>query len=61
MPAWLGNATRLRRLNLGRNELTGPIPAALGNSAGLETLDLGGNTLTGTVPACRNWRGGDGT
>ena len=38
-------------LDLGGNELTGPIPAELGNLANLEWLSLWNNALTGPVPS----------
>ena len=41
----------LQTLDLGSNELTGPIPAELGDLSNLEWLYLAGNELTGCVPA----------
>ena len=51
VPAWLGNLTGLRAIELGGNDLTGPIPSELGRLANLEGLSLTGNALTGPVPA----------
>ena len=42
--------TNLRRLNLQRNELTGPIPPELASLANLWRLDLSANDLTGPIP-----------
>ena len=51
--AWYGVTTdgagRVIWLDLGGNELTGPIPDALGSLASLRRLDLGGNELTGPI------------
>ena len=51
---WLGVTTnsdgRVTTLNLGANELTGPLPAELGDLTNLEWLDLGQNQLTGPIP-----------
>ena len=47
----MGSLARLRWLDLGSNDLTGPIPAALGNLANLGALSLARNALTGPVPA----------
>ena len=47
----LGDLTRLRFLDLGANDLTGPIPTELGSLASLEFLILSSNfALTGPVP-----------
>ena len=43
--------TRLTELELGGNQLTGPIPSALGRLASLVWLDLDNNQLTGTIPS----------
>ena len=42
---------RVTRLDLGDNELNGPIPAELGRLASLERLSLYGNELSGPIPA----------
>lgn len=41
----------LQTLDLGQNELTGPLPAALEVPAGLSRLDLHANQFSGTIPA----------
>ncbi len=41
----------MQRLNLGSNQLSGPIPAALSELSALQHLDLGENQLSGTIPA----------
>ena len=52
---WHGVTTdgggRVTALNLGSNELTGPIPVALGDLTNLQSLWLGWNELTGPIPA----------
>ncbi|KAL2641990.1 hypothetical protein R1flu_009577 [Riccia fluitans] len=50
IPPGLGNLTRLKSLNVSRNELTGVIPATLGQMKALETLDLSNNYLIGSIP-----------
>ena len=47
---WLGKLTRLDRLSLAGNQLTGPIPPSLGNLANVRLLWLAENQLTGTMP-----------
>ena len=51
---WYGVATdsagRVTTLDLGENELTGPIPEGLGTLYNLEWLDLAENALTGPIP-----------
>ena len=52
---WSGVTTddngRVTELELGQNQLTGPIPAELGNLSNLRGLFLSGNQLTGPIPA----------
>ena len=45
------NTGRVVGLELGWNQLTGPIPAELGNLANLERLWLSSNQLSGPIPA----------
>ncbi|MCY3773566.1 MAG: hypothetical protein OXG98_16290 [Gemmatimonadetes bacterium] len=51
---WFGVSTdasgRVTALNLGRNNLLGPLPAALSRLDRLEYLDLPGNELSGPIP-----------
>ncbi len=51
VPAWVGNLTRLERLELWESNRTGPIPAALGGLAELRSLELQNNALTGETPS----------
>jgi len=44
MPAQVGDLGALKRLNLSRNRLSGPIPKALGNLVNLEHLSLNGKS-----------------
>ena len=46
-----GSPSRVTTLDLGYNQLTGPIPAQLGQLTQLERLELDGNQLTGEIPA----------
>ena len=46
----MGNLTRLTRLAISINALTGPIPPELGNLTNLEQLLLGLNRLAGPIP-----------
>ena len=52
---WRGVTTnsdgRVTELELGNNQLTGPIPAELGDLTNLEWLVLAANRLTGPIPA----------
>ena len=52
---WYGVETdrngRVTGLDLGENNLTGPLPATLGNLTNLTQLHLGENNLTGPLPA----------
>ena len=50
VPAWLGNLSRLRSLNLSINGFTGGIPPELGRLSNLSYLNLRSNDLTGPVP-----------
>ncbi|XP_018830374.2 protein TOO MANY MOUTHS-like [Juglans regia] len=50
IPTELGNLTRLKVLDLHRNNLNHTIPISLGRIAGLRSLDLSGNKLTGSIP-----------
>ena len=50
IPAWLGDLTSLKCLNLADNELSGPIPPELVNLVNLDLLDLSGNELSGPTP-----------
>ena len=50
VPAELGNLASLVTLDVGGNQLAGPIPAELGNLANLTTLSLHTNALTGPIP-----------
>jgi Leucine-rich repeat (LRR) protein len=52
--AWYGvecDSGHVQRLNLGGNQLSGPIPAELGNLSSLEGLFLPRNGLSGSIPA----------
>ena len=49
-PDALGSLANLERLDLGWNELTGPIPTSLGRLSNLRSLYLSGNELTGRIP-----------
>jgi len=49
LPESLRDLSRLQRLLLGSNHLTGPIPAIAGWSQ-IETLDLSENELSGSIP-----------
>lgn len=42
---------RVRRLEIGVNELSGPIPSEIGGLVYLQKFAAEGNELTGTVPA----------
>ena len=46
----LGNLSRLTRLKLNHNALTGSIPSELGNLTRLRSLNLANNALSGTIP-----------
>ena len=46
-----GDNGRVTELDLGLNQLTGPIPASLSSLTNLAQLELGDNQLTGPVPA----------
>ena len=46
----MGQLSQLQWLNLGGNQLTGPIPPKLGNLSRLTTLILENNQLTGPIP-----------
>ena len=51
--SWFGvtiEGDRVTALNLGNNQLDGPIPPELGNLTRLKVLQLGFNELTGAVP-----------
>ena len=52
---WYGVTTnssgRVTKLDLGENQLNGPIPSELVNLSSLEVLDLSENRLSGNVPA----------
>eukprot|EP00241_Pyramimonas_parkeae_P011498 CAMPEP_0114259008 /NCGR_PEP_ID=MMETSP0058-20121206/19648_1 /TAXON_ID=36894 /ORGANISM="Pyramimonas parkeae, CCMP726" /LENGTH=218 /DNA_ID=CAMNT_0001373995 /DNA_START=234 /DNA_END=890 /DNA_ORIENTATION=+ len=50
MPSELGILTRITRLGLHDNQLTGTIPSELGALAGLTYMGLDYNLLTGTLP-----------
>ena len=41
----------MAELNLGGQELSGPIPAEIGNLTNLETLMLNDNNLSGNIPS----------
>ncbi len=49
IPAAIGNAKGLKRLDLDRNNLTGEIPDELYDITTLELVDLDNNLLTGTI------------
>ena len=47
----VGDDRRVVSLNLGNNNLNGPLPAELAQLSGLKGLALNGNDLTGPIPA----------
>ncbi len=51
LPAPVGTLTRLERLVLWSNHLTGPIPQAWGKLSNLRVLDLDQNLVEGRIPA----------
>ncbi|XP_062198094.1 receptor-like protein EIX1 [Phragmites australis] len=52
LPSIMGHLTSIVTLDLGWNNITGPVPAAfIGHFAHLRTLDLSFNHLTGHVPS----------
>lgn len=56
LPAWLGNLTALRVLNLKNNNFTGEIPSQWSKLTNLEQLILAGNNITGEL-GCRQAAG----
>jgi len=50
MPAMLGDATDLKSINLGMNNITGTIPSSLGQLQGLEYLSMPHNSLHSSLP-----------
>ncbi|XWS11789.1 hypothetical protein CRYUN_Cryun37aG0030800 [Craigia yunnanensis] len=51
IPSELGNLTRLRVLDLYKNNLNSSKPVSLGQITGLRSFDLSGNKLTASIPA----------
>jgi Leucine-rich repeat (LRR) protein len=51
IPEAVTKLTRLRHLDLARNQLTGPVPAKLADLSQLEYLNLSYNQLSGSIPA----------
>ncbi|CAN0508139.1 unnamed protein product [Ectocarpus sp. 12 AP-2014] len=43
----MGSLSKLRKLQLGHNQLAGPIPEVLGTLTQLRVVDLNGNKLAG--------------
>ncbi len=43
---WCNHGRHVRQIQLGNNDLSGPLPAQLGNLTGMKWLRLGGNQLT---------------
>ena len=50
-----GTPSRVTKLELSSESLTGSIPAELGTLFELTTLDLSSNSLTGEIPAELGW------
>ena len=47
----IGRLVNLEFLNIGHNELTGPIPVELGNLTNLERFGVHANNLQGSIPS----------
>ena len=50
IPAEIGQLTKLRHLDLGKNQFSGSIPPEIGNLTELSFLSLKDNQLTGEIP-----------
>lgn len=49
-PDWIGQLSKLLRLDLGSNRFSGQIPLSIFNCSNLVLLDLSDNTLVGEIP-----------
>ncbi|KAJ0081114.1 hypothetical protein Patl1_11676 [Pistacia atlantica] len=51
LPAFIGNLSRLKSLEVGHNALSGPLPKELGNLKDLTFLAIGSNNFSGALPS----------